>query len=70
MNSSDGYVWLVYGWNGPEWWTLSVTNNKGYEAYNCSLEQIESMVRESIALDHYVYVRDDDNTTTDLGIVR
>ena len=70
MNADGGYVWLVYGWNGPEWWTLSISDSKGYEAFNCSRKQVESMVRESIALDHYIYARDDNDTVTDLGIVR
>ena len=70
MNADGGYLWLVYGWNGPEWWTLSVSDSKGYEAFNCSREQVESMVQESIALDHYIYVKPDNESMTDIGIVR
>ena len=70
MNSNDGYVWLVYGWYGPDWWTFNITDDKGYEAYKCSRESIESILRESIALDHYIYARDDNDSMTDIGIVR
>ena len=68
MNSNNGYVWLVYGWYGP--WPDGWNVNTNDEAYKCSYEQIYSMVQESIAIDHARYARDDNDTMTDLGIVR
>ena len=70
MDSSDGYLWLIYGWYGPEWWTRTSTSDKGYEPINCSLEQIEGMLRDAIVLDHYMYASADNESITDLGIVR
>ena len=63
-------VWLVYGTHGAIWPTLNITDIERHEIYKCSRENIGSMLRESIALDVYLYARDDNDSMTDIGLVR
>lgn len=63
--SSPGYVWIIPGWYGDEWWRDRVS---GIEI-NCTLEDLEDFLNSSVVVVSQYPDSLNDTTVTTSGIV-
>lgn len=61
----SGYVWLIHGWYKQSWWKTEETND---DAIGCTNEQLEALVKRSIAI-LQVPTADNVTATTDVELV-
>lgn len=62
----SGYVWLIHGWYKQNWWKTKVAKA---DTVSCTDQQLEALVKRSIAI-LQVPTADNDTATTDVELVR
>ena len=54
------YVWMVHNWYNLDWW-------RSGSIFNCTLDEIKTVVKSQIVLDHYPRINEGDKDRTNIG---
>ena len=54
------YVWMVHNWYTINWWKEGV-------AFNCTPDEMRTVLNSQIVLDNYPRINEDDKNTVNIG---